>query len=82
MVMAAVIGSIQRGRTVVPWLIHGVHRSAPADVTPITPAETTQLRTLLHGVVTSGTGRGLADVPKNVRRSIPVRSVHDAAGSP
>jgi cell division protein FtsI/penicillin-binding protein 2 len=63
MVMAAVIGSIQSGRTVVPSLIVGSHASVPDGVTPITATEHTQLRDLFRGVVTSGTGEGLADVP-------------------
>lgn len=63
MVMAAVIGSIQSGKTVVPSLVDAVHASPAGDVAPITPAEASQLRTLFRGVVTNGTGQGLSDIP-------------------
>ncbi|WP_372729329.1 penicillin-binding transpeptidase domain-containing protein [Nocardioides sp.] len=62
MAMAAVIASVQSGRTVIPHLVSSV-RSAPDGVEPLTRAEATQLGALLRGVVTSGSGRGLADVP-------------------
>lgn len=63
LVMATTIASIQAGRTVVPWMIDGVAPKAPDDAPPITPAEARQLRSLFRGVVTSGTGRGLLDLP-------------------
>jgi cell division protein FtsI/penicillin-binding protein 2 len=63
MVMAAMIASIEAGKTVVPKLVDGVHESAPGSVEPITAQEGKQLRSLFRGVVTSGTGRGLLGLP-------------------
>jgi cell division protein FtsI/penicillin-binding protein 2 len=63
LVMAAVIASVQHGSLVVPWLVQGVQDTAPEGAAPLTRAEVSQLRGMLRGVVTSGSGRGLADVP-------------------
>ena len=62
MVMATVIASVQKGRTVVPRLLEQVD-VGPADTKPLTDAEAETLRGLLRAVVTEGSGRGLADVP-------------------
>ncbi|TIC89334.1 penicillin-binding protein [Nocardioides sp. GY 10113] len=63
MVMAAVIGSVQAGRTVVPTLLPDHDATAEAESTPLTAGEADQLRAMLREVVTSGSGRGLADLP-------------------
>lgn len=63
MVMATVIASVQAGRTVVPRLVESVDASAPDTAAPLAPAEARALRAMLRGVVTDGSGRGLADVP-------------------
>ena len=64
MAMAAVVASVQEGRTVVPYLL--------ADQTPdeaagpgekLDEAQAIALHGLLRGVVTGGSGRGLSDVP-------------------
>ncbi len=62
MTMATVIASIQSGQIVVPRLLEPVEVKAP-DHTPMTRAEAGALRGMLRGVVTSGSGIGLADVP-------------------
>ena len=62
MSMAAVIASIQTGAVVVPRLVKSVDVSAP-DVEPLTGPESTALRSMLREVVTSGSGRLLADLP-------------------
>lgn len=62
LVMAAVIGSIQAGHTVVPTLVEG-QVAKPSGVEPLAADEAEQLRTIFRGVVTDGTGSGLADVP-------------------
>jgi cell division protein FtsI/penicillin-binding protein 2 len=66
MAMATVIGSVQAGRTVVPRLVEGVdglNLSVPDQAAPLTAGEDAQLRSLLRAVVTSGSGRGLLDLP-------------------
>ncbi|WP_370248386.1 penicillin-binding transpeptidase domain-containing protein [Nocardioides sp.] len=63
MTMAAVIASVQAGETVVPRLLAQVDVAVPDGVAPLTADEADTLRTLLRGVVTGGSGRGLADVP-------------------
>ncbi|MCY7396443.1 MAG: penicillin-binding protein [Nocardioides sp.] len=66
MTMAAVIGSVQQGAGVVPRLVSAPALpadTAPAPTVPLTPAEADTLRTMLRGVVTDGSGVGLADVP-------------------
>ena len=62
MAMAAVIASIQTGSVVVPRLVTSVDVSPP-DVAPLTRKEATALRSMLREVVTSGSGRLLADLP-------------------
>ena len=62
MVMAAVVASVQAGETVLPRLVRD-WEVEPADVPPLEPREATALRTMLRGVVTSGSGSLLADVP-------------------
>jgi cell division protein FtsI/penicillin-binding protein 2 len=63
MAMATVMASIQSGKTVVPRLVKSVDVSVPADAEPLTAKEAQELRQMLRGVVTSGSGRGLLDVP-------------------
>jgi cell division protein FtsI/penicillin-binding protein 2 len=63
MAMATVMASIQAGTTVVPKLVKSVDVSVPSEATPLTEQEVTALRGMLRGVVTSGSGRGLLDVP-------------------
>ncbi len=63
MVMATVISSIQSGSLVVPRLVTSVDVSAPDGVTPVSKQEAATLRGMLRGVVTSGSGSLLADVP-------------------
>jgi len=61
--MAAVVGSVARGETVLPRLLpdHDVERSAVPR--PLTAAEARALRTMLRAVVAEGSGAALADVP-------------------
>ncbi|MGA8258358.1 MAG: penicillin-binding transpeptidase domain-containing protein [Nocardioides sp.] len=63
MVMAAVIASIQNGTMVIPRLLDEMDVRAPDGVTPVSSEEAAALRDLLRGVVTSGSGRLLRDVP-------------------
>jgi hypothetical protein len=63
MVMATVIASVQQGALVVPRLVEGVDVSAPDGAAPLGQDEVRALRSMLRGVVTDGSGRGLADVP-------------------
>jgi cell division protein FtsI/penicillin-binding protein 2 len=62
MVMATVIASVQAGSLVIPGLVSSVDVEAP-DVEPLTGGEAAALRSMLRGVVTSGSGSLLADVP-------------------
>ena len=62
MTMATVAASIQAGRTVLPILVRD-HEVEQASVPELTGDEAEQLRTMLRGVVTSGSGSLLADVP-------------------
>lgn len=61
--MAAVIGSVAQGETVLPRLLpdHDVARSAVPQ--PLTAAEARALRTMLRAVVTQGSAAALADAP-------------------
>ncbi|HEX4976803.1 MAG TPA: penicillin-binding transpeptidase domain-containing protein [Nocardioides sp.] len=61
--MAAVVGSVARGETVLPRLLpdHDVERTAVPR--PLAPAEARALRAMLRAVVTEGSGVALADVP-------------------
>lgn len=66
MTMAAVIGSVQQGATVVPRLVVDPAPpadTAPAPAVPLTTAEADTLRGMLRGVVTDGSAAALADVP-------------------
>jgi cell division protein FtsI/penicillin-binding protein 2 len=63
MVMATVIASIQSGSLVVPSLVTSVTSAPPGGVTGPTAAEAEALRSMLRGVVTSGSGSFLLDVP-------------------
>ena len=62
MTMAAVIASVQQGEVVVPRLLESVKVKAP-EHKPMSRAEADALHGMLRGVVTSGSGIGLADVP-------------------
>lgn len=63
MAMATVMASIQAGKTVVPRLLTSVEVAVPGEAAPLGQQEVTALRSMLRGVVTSGSGRGLLDVP-------------------
>jgi cell division protein FtsI/penicillin-binding protein 2 len=63
MAVAAEMASVVAGHTVVPHLVDTVKPSVGPDVTPLTPAEATQLRSMLRDVVETGTGRGLLGLP-------------------
>jgi cell division protein FtsI/penicillin-binding protein 2 len=63
MVMATVIASVQQGALVVPRMVEGVDVTAPEGAAPLTEAEVNSLRSMLRGVVTDGSGRGLLDIP-------------------
>jgi cell division protein FtsI/penicillin-binding protein 2 len=63
MAMATVMASIQAGTTVVPRLIESVDVAVPPNAAPLAAGEGEALRTMLRGVVTSGSGSGLLDVP-------------------
>ncbi|GCD90310.1 penicillin-binding transpeptidase domain-containing protein [Nocardioides sp. LS1] len=61
--MAAVIGSVQSGRLVVPRLVESVDVAPPDGVEKLTSGEGAALKSMLRGVVLNGSGRGLLDVP-------------------
>ncbi|MFC7495424.1 MULTISPECIES: penicillin-binding transpeptidase domain-containing protein [unclassified Nocardioides] len=63
MAMATVMASIQAGETVVPRLVKSVDVSVPGEAAPLSGQEVTALQQMLRGVVTSGSGSALADVP-------------------
>lgn len=63
LVMATVLASVRAGRTVVPRLVTSVDVAVPAGVTPLARSEVGQLRGMLRGVVTGGSGALLADLP-------------------
>lgn len=60
MAMASVAASVQSGRTVVPHLLVDPEYAPQASGTSLTKPEAEQLRTLMRGVVSSGSGRFLA----------------------
>jgi cell division protein FtsI/penicillin-binding protein 2 len=62
MAMATVMGSVVAGHTVVPQLITSVDPGA-TTAEPLTGAQDATLKHLLRGVVLTGTGVGLRDVP-------------------
>ena len=61
MVMAAVVASVASGETVIPHLIDGT-QPAPKGK-PLTEQEAGQLRKMMRGVVTDGSGRVLGNLP-------------------
>jgi cell division protein FtsI/penicillin-binding protein 2 len=62
--MAVVAASVAKGATVVPRLLTDpAPPSDPAGARPVTATEAGQLRTLMRGVVTRGSGSFLADLP-------------------
>lgn len=63
MAMATVIASVQNGSLVIPRLVESVELTAPDGVEPVTAQEAAALRRMLRAVVSSGSGRGLADIP-------------------
>ncbi|MCL2614753.1 MAG: penicillin-binding transpeptidase domain-containing protein [Nocardioidaceae bacterium] len=63
MAIATEMASVVAGHTVVPHMVDGVKTSVPSGVAPLTGSEARQLRTMLRGVVTTGTGRGLLGLP-------------------
>jgi cell division protein FtsI/penicillin-binding protein 2 len=60
--MAGVAASVGAGRTVIPLLVPGVDVSL-APGAQLAGQEASRLRSLMRGVVTSGSGVGLLDVP-------------------
>ncbi|WP_432478066.1 penicillin-binding transpeptidase domain-containing protein [Nocardioides sp. GXQ0305] len=62
MAMATVIASVQSGTTVLPSLVVD-HEVEQEDLPALRSGEVGQLRDMLRGVVTSGSGVALADVP-------------------
>jgi cell division protein FtsI/penicillin-binding protein 2 len=62
MTMATVMASVVAGHTVVPQLVTSVDVSK-TEPEPLTPQQDATLKQMLRGVVLSGTGVGLRDVP-------------------
>ncbi|HEX4470527.1 MAG TPA: penicillin-binding transpeptidase domain-containing protein [Nocardioides sp.] len=62
MTMATVMASVVAGHTVVPQLVTSV-KPAATQSPAITASQEADLKQMLRGVVTGGTGSGLADVP-------------------
>ena len=63
MAMAAVAASVAAGRTVVPLLLPDQAPDGRRPAEPLTGARPPRCAALLRGVVTRGSGSGLADVP-------------------
>jgi cell division protein FtsI/penicillin-binding protein 2 len=61
MVMAAVAASVASGETVIPHLIDGTQATPKRK--PLTEQEARQLRKMMRGVVTDGSGRVLGNLP-------------------
>ncbi len=61
--MAAVAASVAAGRTVVPRLLPAEQPGATKPGRPLTAGEAADLRSLMRGVVTSGSGSFLAGLP-------------------
>lgn len=61
--MATVAASVQKGALVVPRLLSDHKTDATPPGTPLTAKEAGQLRTLMRGVVTDGSGRLLLGLP-------------------
>jgi len=62
MAMAAVVASVQSGRTVLPSLVVD-HEVEQEDVPALEESQVGRLREMLRAVVTGGSGAQLADVP-------------------
>jgi cell division protein FtsI/penicillin-binding protein 2 len=62
MTMATVMASVVAGHTVVPQLVTSLDPETP-DAEPLTDAQDATLKQMLRGVVLSGTGVGLRDIP-------------------
>ncbi len=60
MSMAAVAASVYAGKTVIPQLIKGQQAASKAE--PLTRSEASQLKQMMRGVVTQGSGRLLDDL--------------------
>ena len=60
MAMAAVVASVTAGETVIPHLIDGMQATSKGK--PLTDREARQLRGMMRGVVTDGSGRVLGSV--------------------
>lgn len=58
--MATVVASVQAGHTVIPQLVDGT--TVKPKGKPLTATEANQLRSLMHSVVTDGTGADLQSV--------------------
>ena len=63
MAMAADIATIERGATVVPWMIRGHRPTLTTKVRPLTAIEDAYLKTIFHQVVVNGTASGLLGLP-------------------
>jgi cell division protein FtsI/penicillin-binding protein 2 len=63
MAMAAVAASVGRGSLVVPRLLPAHKTDATPPAAPLTAREAAQLRSLMRGVVTRGSGSFLASLP-------------------
>ena len=61
--MAAVAASVGKGAVVVPRLLPDQPQDDTAPAKPLSEQEAAQLRTLMRGVVTRGSGRFLAGLP-------------------
>ena len=61
--MATVAASVASGHTVVPVLVSDAAKVTAEPSTPLTKAEAAGLRGLMRGVVTSGSGAFLRDLP-------------------
>ncbi|KQZ68777.1 penicillin-binding transpeptidase domain-containing protein [Nocardioides sp. Root151] len=66
MAMATVAASVRAGRTVLPRLITGHKVTQIEPEVPLTAREADQLRELMRGVVTDGSGSFLAGLPGEV----------------
>ena len=62
MSMATVMASVVAGKAVLPRLVDGVDTEQDAPAKPLTTTEADQLREMLRGVVSQGSGRGLQGV--------------------
>ena len=69
MAMAAVAASVAKGSVVVPRLLPDQPADDTAPAEPVTATEAGQLRGLMRGVVTRGSGRFLADAARARRCS-------------